>query len=64
LAVEWGNTKVNVVQHALKQASGIYAKLIGVVLSKTPIASLGQYQGHLNDYYNGKKFKQYGEAAQ
>ena len=64
LAVEWGCTKVNLVEHALKQASGIYAKLIGVVLNKTPIASLGQYQGHLNDYYTGKKFKQYGEAVQ
>jgi polysaccharide biosynthesis transport protein len=63
LAVEWGCTNVGVVEHALKQASGIYAKLIGVVLNKTPIASLGQYQGHLNDYYNGKKFKQYGEAV-
>jgi polysaccharide biosynthesis transport protein len=60
LAVEWGNTKVNLVEHALKQASGIYAKLIGVVLNKTPIASLGQYQGHLGEYYTGKKFKQYG----
>jgi succinoglycan biosynthesis transport protein ExoP len=62
LAVEWGCTKVNVVQHALRQATGIYAKLIGVVLTKTPLASLGQYQGHLRDYYNGRKFKQYGEA--
>jgi polysaccharide biosynthesis transport protein len=60
LAVEWGSTKVNLVQHALKQASGIYAKLIGVVLNKTPIASLGQYQGHLNDYYSNKRFEQYG----
>ena len=64
LAVEWGYTKVNLVEHALKQASGIYAKLIGVVLNKTPIASLGQYQGHLSDYYTGKKFRQYGEAVQ
>jgi polysaccharide biosynthesis transport protein len=63
LAVEWGCTKINLVEHALKQASGVYAKLIGVVLSKTPMTSLGQYQGHLNDYYNGKKFKQYGEAG-
>ena len=60
LAVEWGSTKVNLVEHALKQASGIYAKLIGVVLNKTPIASLGQYQGHLNDYYNSKRFERYG----
>ena len=64
LAVEWGGTKVNLVEHALKQASGIYSKLIGAVLTKTPIASLGQYQGHLSDYYTGKKFKQYGEAVQ
>jgi polysaccharide biosynthesis transport protein len=63
MTVEWGYTKVNLVEHALKQASGIYAKLIGVVLNKTPITSLGQYQGHLGDYYTGKKFKQYGEAG-
>jgi succinoglycan biosynthesis transport protein ExoP len=64
MTVEWGYTKVNLVEHALKQASGIYAKLIGVVLNKTPMASLGQYQGHLSDYYTGKKFRQYGEAVQ
>jgi succinoglycan biosynthesis transport protein ExoP len=63
LAIEWGCTKVNLVQHALRQASDVYAKLIGVVLNKTPIASLGQYQGHLSDYYNGRKFKQYGKAV-
>jgi polysaccharide biosynthesis transport protein len=64
LAVEWGITKISLAEHALKQASGIYAKLLGVVLNKTPIASLGQYQGYLDDYYNDKNFKQYGEASQ
>jgi succinoglycan biosynthesis transport protein ExoP len=63
LALEWGYTKAHLVQHALKQASSVYAKLIGVVLNKTPLASLGRYQGHLNDYYNSKRFKQYGEAS-
>jgi polysaccharide biosynthesis transport protein len=63
LALEWGCTKAHLVQHALKQASGVYAKLIGVVLNKTPLASLGRYQGYLDDYYNSKRFKQYGEAS-
>jgi succinoglycan biosynthesis transport protein ExoP len=63
LALEWGCTKAHLAQHALKQASDVYAKLIGVVLNKTPLASLGRYQGYLNDYYNSKRFKQYGEAS-
>ena len=61
--VEWGSTKVEVVQHALKQAGDLYAKLIGVVLNKTPINSLGHYQRYLDDYYNSKSFKQYGKEA-
>ena len=61
--VEWGSTKVEVVQHALKQAGDLYAKLIGVVLNKTPINSLGHYQRYLDDYYNSKSFKRYGREA-
>ena len=60
LVVEWGITNIDLVAHALKQASGIYEKLIGVVLNKTPIACLGQYQGHLNEYYNSNSFHRYG----
>jgi succinoglycan biosynthesis transport protein ExoP len=62
-AVAWGSTRVGLVAHALKQANGICAKLICVVLNKTPLTALGQYQGHLKEYYNSKEFKRYGQAG-
>jgi succinoglycan biosynthesis transport protein ExoP len=59
LVVEWGRTTINLAEHALKRATGINAKLLGVVLNKTPFGSLGKYQGYLKDYYNSKSFERY-----
>ena len=59
LIVEWGCTKMSVVEYALKEASGVCQKVLGVVLNKTPISSLAQYDGYLKDYYDDRSFKQY-----
>ena len=32
--IEWGRTKIDVVQHALEHARGVYDNLLGVVLNK------------------------------
>jgi succinoglycan biosynthesis transport protein ExoP len=48
--VEWGKTKIDVVEHALRSAHGVYDKLAGVVLNKVNLKRLNRYEGH--SYYN------------
>jgi succinoglycan biosynthesis transport protein ExoP len=51
--VEWGRTKIDVVWHNLANASGVYDRLLGVVLNKADTQVLGRYEGyHGNYYYN------------
>jgi succinoglycan biosynthesis transport protein ExoP len=57
LVVEWGRTKVGIVQHALKSANLIYDNLVGVILNKTDMGYMGRYDGH-NEYY--KNYSRYG----
>ena len=46
LVVEWGQTKIDVVQHALHTAPNIYECMIGTVLNKTNINAMTRYDGH------------------
>jgi len=55
LIVEWGRTRIDVVQHALNTANGVYDNLAGVVLNKTNMDYIGRYDEHIyyyNNYYN------------
>jgi succinoglycan biosynthesis transport protein ExoP len=49
--VEWGQTRVNVVQHSLSNAREIYDRLLGVVLNKVNLSMLEHYERHRTDYY-------------
>jgi polysaccharide biosynthesis transport protein len=49
--VEWGRTKVDVVQHSLSNAREIYDRLLGVVLNKVDLSVLERYERHRTDYY-------------
>ena len=40
LVIEWGRTKINVVEHALSGARGVYDNLLGAVLNKTDMRNL------------------------
>jgi hypothetical protein len=40
--IEWGRTKIGVVEHALRMAPGAYDNLLGVVLNKTNLNLLGR----------------------
>lgn len=62
LVVEWGRTKIDVVQHALHTAPNVYEELIGAVLNKTDMKALKRYNGYHNDYYNNKHYSRYGYA--
>jgi succinoglycan biosynthesis transport protein ExoP len=57
--VEWGQTKSDLVQRALKSAPTIYESLLGVVLNKADIGSLGRYEGY-SGLYNYNHYGQYG----
>jgi polysaccharide biosynthesis transport protein len=49
--VEWGRTKVKVVERGLTEAQGVYARLLGVVLNKVELEAQGRYESYHGDYY-------------
>ena len=52
LVIEWGRTKIDVVQHALHTAPNIYENLIGTVLNKIDVSSMEHYASYWNDCYS------------
>jgi exopolysaccharide transport family protein len=60
LAIEWGRTKTDVVQHALHTAPSLHTALIGVVLNKTDMDAIRRYDNYHNDCYSNKHFTRYG----
>ncbi|MHB0768988.1 AAA family ATPase [Bradyrhizobium sp. 5.13L] len=60
LVVEWGRTKIDVVQHALHTAPNIHEALIGAVLSKTDTKAMARYDGHRSYYYHDSHYIRYG----
>jgi succinoglycan biosynthesis transport protein ExoP len=57
--VEWGRTRVDFVEQALGTARGVYEHLIGVVLNKVNLKSLGRYDGR-DSYYHHGHYHRYG----
>lgn len=60
VVVEWAETKIDVVKRCLDEASGVHKKLMGVVLNKVDIGSLGRYDYQRGDYYRNRYYHQYG----
>jgi polysaccharide biosynthesis transport protein len=60
LIVEWGRTKIDVVQHALHKAPNVYECLIGTVLNKTDIRAMIRYDTYRRDYYSNSHYTRYG----
>ena len=58
--IEWGRTKIDVVEHALDKAPAIYENLLGVVLNKVDMTTFGRYVNHHEDYYYNKHYTRYG----
>ena len=63
LVVEWGRTKIDVVQHALHTAPTISDALIGAVLNKTDIKAMAQYDTYRSDYYDDSHYLRYGLSS-
>ena len=58
--VEWGSTKIDVVEHALNNARGVYDNLLGVVLNKADMNTFGRYESNRGNYYYNEHFARYG----
>jgi polysaccharide biosynthesis transport protein len=58
--VEWGRTKIDVVEHTLDAARGVYDNLLGAVLSKADFDVLKRYDGYRGNYYYRRYYARYG----
>ena len=58
--VEWGKTRSDFVEQALKSARGVHEHLLGVVLNKVDLRSMGQYDGRGSSYYKHGDYERYG----
>lgn len=56
--VEWGRTKVDIVQHALNVARDLREHILGVVLNKADLDLMSRY-GHYG-YYKNEYYRRYG----
>jgi capsular exopolysaccharide synthesis family protein len=60
LIVEWGCTRIDVVEQALRGSPGIYESLIGAALNKTDMARMKRYDGSRETLYHNANFARYG----
>ena len=58
--IEWGRTKIEVVQHALGDARTVKDNLLGVVLNKVDLNMLGRHEGYTSSYYSNVYNSRYG----
>jgi succinoglycan biosynthesis transport protein ExoP len=52
--VEWGRTKIDVVERSLSNAREVYDRLLGVVLNKAKMSVLQRYEPYRTNYYYRK----------
>ena len=58
--VEWGGTKIDAVQYALRHAPDVQKNIAGVVLNKVDMNLFGRYTGTRQKYYYNKDYGRYG----
>jgi succinoglycan biosynthesis transport protein ExoP len=54
LVVEWGATKMDAVQYALRHAPNVHSNLAGAVLNKVDMDAMGRYDSYGANYYYGR----------
>jgi succinoglycan biosynthesis transport protein ExoP len=54
LVIEWGSTKIDAVQYMLRNAPSVHANIVGVVLNKVDMATMGRYDSYGANYYYGQ----------
>ena len=60
LVIEWGQTKIDLVEHAISEARMVYDNLLGVVLNKVDVKLLTSYEGDRGRLYGNRLYKYYG----
>jgi len=58
--IEWGHTRLNMVQRQLGSAPEIYDRLLGVILNKANTKILDRYEDYYGRYYYKKYYARYG----
>jgi succinoglycan biosynthesis transport protein ExoP len=58
--IEWGRTKIDVVEHVLAAAREIRDNLVGAVLNKVDIGTLQRYESYRGHYYYNQDYSRYG----
>jgi succinoglycan biosynthesis transport protein ExoP len=58
--IEWGKTKIDVIEHNLAAAPGVYERLLGVVMNKADMNVLSRYEPYQSNYYYRKYYARYG----
>jgi succinoglycan biosynthesis transport protein ExoP len=58
--IQWGKTKIGIVENALNTARGVYDNLLGVVLNKADLNLLGRYESHLGNSQYNSYYARYG----
>jgi polysaccharide biosynthesis transport protein len=56
LVLQWGSTKVDAVQYALRNAPKVQEKIVGAVLNKVNMARLGRYDSYGATYYSSNYY--------
>lgn len=60
LVVEWGKTKIDVVQMALNDAPNVTERTIGCVLNKANMKAVSRYDLRHSQYYGNSYYSRYG----
>jgi polysaccharide biosynthesis transport protein len=58
--IEWGRTKIDVVEHALEESRSVYENLLGVVLNKVDLKIFRRHESHRGDFYYNRYYARYG----
>lgn len=59
-AIEWGKTRIDVVERGLSEAQGIYDRMLGVVLTKVDMTAQSRYERYHGNHYYKKYYSKYG----
>ena len=54
LVIEWGRTRVDAVQYALRHAPEMQGRIVGAVLNKVDLTTIQRYDGYDAHYYYGR----------
>jgi polysaccharide biosynthesis transport protein len=58
--IQWGSTKIDVIDHALGREPAIYENLLGVMLNNVDVKSLRSYDKKNASIYENSHYSQYG----